>query len=51
MQCLSQVPYKESRELVDSKSPDSPMAFSKAFLKARGGRGVLGYVISSCTVL
>ena len=25
--------------------------FRKAFLKARGGRGVAGYVISSCAIL
>ena len=32
------------------QTPNCPMGFRKAFLKARWGRGVARYVISSCTI-
>ena len=37
--------------LSSPQTPNSLKDFSKAFLKARWGRGVPGYVISSCTIL
>ena len=48
--CSWQEGWARTRVLC-SKTPNSLKGFSKAFLKARGGRGVLGYVISSCTIL
>ena len=33
------------------QNPELPKGVSKAFLKARWGRGTPGYVISSCTIL
>ena len=45
------VPDKESGTASTQKSPSSQLGFSKAFLKARRGGGVLGYVISSHTIL
>ena len=48
--CWRKMPGRSLGQLV-LKTQNSPMGFSKAFLKARWGRGIAGSVISLCPIL